>query len=419
MHHGLKKSAKVIFLLVFMGVFIAGSNNIVSTRSQLLRSYTRKYEFDFVEWTSNSLIAKIIDASLHLPDYFPQESKAKITSDYVAYSNKINELKNEIQQQYGNPANNESDKTNLTLNSELEKIENKFILIKPSVERILSEQIQEVLAQDNISKLRFTLPPLMFDISELPENLIISPRDKIEQEYSISLVSGLKIDEIDDLETIIDSKLDVSSLVVPIGGLGTYPTMIEASSSLPWVINTIIHEWTHNWLVFRPLGWNYGKSNELRTMNETTASIIGNEIEVMVLKDYYPIYYDTLVNSSNKTSPTSDQNNSMNVFDYHTEMRITRVEVDSLLAMGKIDEAEAYMNYRRNIFWQNGYQIRKLNQAFFAFYGAYADIPVGAAGDDPVGPAVRKLREQSGSISEFLFSISRMSSFSDLLQSLK
>ena len=402
-----------------MGVFIAGSNNIVSTRSQLLRSYTRKYEFDFVEWTSNSLIAKIIDASLHLPDYFPQESKDKITSDYVTYSNKINELKNEIQQKYGNPANNESDKTNLTLNSELDKIENKFILIKPSVERILSEQIQEVLAQNNISKLRFTLPPLMFDISELPENLIISPRDKIEQEYSISLVSGLKIDEIDDLETIIDSKLDVSSLVVPIGGLGTYPTMIEASSSLPWVINTIVHEWTHNWLVFRPLGWNYGKSNELRTMNETTASIIGNEIEVMVLKDYYPIYYDTLVNSSNKTSPTSDQNNSMNVFDYHTEMRITRVEVDSLLAMGKIDEAEAYMNYRRNIFWQNGYQIRKLNQAFFAFYGAYADIPVGAAGDDPVGPAVRKLREQSGSISEFLLSISRMSSFSDLLQSLK
>ena len=42
------------------------------------------------------------------------------------------------------------------------------------------------------------------------------------------------------------------------------------------------------------------------------------------------------------------------------------------------------MEARREIFWQNGYAIRKLNQAYFAFYGAYADIPGGPAGEDPV-----------------------------------
>ena len=72
------------------------------------------------------------------------------------------------------------------------------------------------------------------------------------------------------------------------------------------------------------------------------------------------------------------------------------------------------MEERRQIFWLNGYPIRKLNQAYFAFYGAYADLPGGAAGEDPVGPAVRALRQQSGSLTEFLRVIARMDSFEDL-----
>ncbi len=50
------------------------------------------------------------------------------------------------------------------------------------------------------------------------------------------------------------------------------------------------------------------------------------------------------------------------------------------------------MELRRQVFVDHGYIIRKLNQAYFAFYGAYADSPVSAAGEDPVGEAVRELR---------------------------
>jgi len=64
---------------------------------------------------------------------------------------------------------------------------------------------------------------------------------------------------------------------------------------------------------------------------------------------------------------------------------------------GEITKAENYMELRRQIFVEHGYLIRKLNQAYFAFYGAYAENPVSAAGEDPVGPAVRELRAQSSS----------------------
>ena len=95
-------------------------------------------------------------------------------------------------------------------------------------------------------------------------------------------------------------------------------------------------------------------------------------------------------------------------------MHETRVTTDEMLAAGKIEEAEAYMDARREIFWQNGYAIRKLNQAYFAFYGAYADVPGGPAGEDPVGPAVRALRTQSESLADFVNRISWMTSFEQL-----
>ncbi len=101
-------------------------------------------------------------------------------------------------------------------------------------------------------------------------------------------------------------------------------------------------------------------------------------------------------------------------FNFNAEMHTTRVHVDELLAQGKITEAETYMDERRLVFWDNGYAIRKLNQAYFAFYGAYADIPGGAAGEDPVGPAVRALRARSGSLSAFLKTIAQMTSFKQL-----
>ncbi|MDX1438102.1 MAG: hypothetical protein R3335_14925, partial [Anaerolineales bacterium] len=87
---------------------------------------------------------------------------------------------------------------------------------------------------------------------------------------------------------------------------------------------------------------------------------------------------------------------------------------DELLAEGKVEEAEAYMENRRLFFWDNGYRLRKLNQAYFAFHGSYADRPGGAAGPDPVGEAVRTFREQSGSLAEFVKRISWITSFEGL-----
>jgi hypothetical protein len=89
--------------------------------------------------------------------------------------------------------------------------------------------------------------------------------------------------------------------------------------------------------------------------------------------------------------------------------------VDALLAEGKVEEAEAYMEERRQVFWDEGYQIRKLNQAFFAFYGGYAAEPGGASGGDPIGPMLREIRAASPSLRAFLDTMGGVTSFEDLL----
>jgi hypothetical protein len=217
------------------------------------------------------------------------------------------------------------------------------------------------------------------------------------------------------LEDRIFADLDHAALVVPIGGVGTYPTMVSQTTNLVWLTETISHEWVHNFLALRPLGINYYTSDVLRTINETTASLAGKELGMLILAKYYPEFLPA-PSSSSQVQPSEPEQAS---FNYQVEMRNTRVEVDRLLTEGKVEEAETYMEARRGFFWENGYLIRKLNQAYFAFYGAYNDVAGGgAAGKDPVGPAVVAYREQFSCVGDFLKSIAWVKSFGELLERL-
>ncbi len=213
--------------------------------------------------------------------------------------------------------------------------------------------------------------------------------------------------------------MNVSVLVVNIGGVGIYPTMVLRTTDFSWTIETIAHEWIHNFLTLRPLGMLYAETPQLRTMNETSASLAGKEIALGVYAQYYPQFMPKPVIVQENTTEEPTKPAQPPAFDYRAEMHATRLKVDALLADGKIQQAEEYMEQRRIYFWDNGYHIRKINQAFFAFYGAYADVPGGAAGTDPVGPAVVSLREQSSSLAAFLNRISWMTSFEDLLNALQ
>lgn len=418
--------AKIILrLLIVIAVClpVLGRSTIAPANpSEHIRSFTRSIEFDYVSWIGDALWLKLSQTALGVNRYLSAQKQHEIVLEYLSLVQKLAQTEGQIAVVYGDPEVIDHDQATLDLRRNLQTYNTRMREIGAIAETILQSQIGNVAASEGLTLGGQPIPPVWFHSTPLPLALIISPRNSIQSDEDISLLPDLSLDQVVSLEDRVSKAENVSALVVPVGGIGVYPTMVMRTPDLDWLAETISHEWTHNYLTLRPLGVNYESSPEMRTMNETTASIAGKELGKEVIQRYYP----ELIPSPTPPSAPSGSAAAAEpakpaapVFDFQAEMHSTRVVVDQMLSQGKIDNAEAYMNERRNFFWDHGYLIRKLNQAYFAFYGAYADVPGGAAGEDPVGPAVRALRGKSGSLAAFLNKIAWMTSFSELKASIQ
>ena len=413
----------IISILIVL-IIIGGSDTPRFTGSaDRTRVYTREIEFDYPNWVWDASWTKIKQASIGTPYTFDRETNKEIVFDYLRTTLNLVTTEGRIEQIYADPNINDKENSTKLIRLQRDEFINRQKELAPFAESILQAQLSEALAQLGLTATGQPLPPVLYHNSPTPLALIVSERDKIEQTANISVLPTLTINDQINLEDTVAESLDVSTLVVRIGGVGVYPTMVMETTDLRWMLSTIAHEWIHNYLNLRPLGLNYSTTPELRTMNETTASIAGDEIGLLVLETYYPEFLASNLSGNlilfNEPFLPSGMFDDPPPFDFRAEMHETRVTTDELLAEGKIEEAETYMEQRRQFFWDNGYLLRKLNQAYFAFHGAYADVPGGAAGEDPVGPAVRALRAQSASLEEFVNTISWMTSFEQLQEAIQ
>lgn len=302
------------------------------------------------------------------------------------------------------------------LEAEINKLQTQRAALAGEVERIIARQIKETLAQEgifnpmaNYVRLKVSFPPVYFKLEEPPQLLVISPRDRIESIREITLQPNLSREEMESIEAKAD-KLGVSSLVVKLGGLGaTYPTFVADNTGLQLTIDTATEEWLHQYLVFTPLGFFYlldltgiSRNYEIATINETAASMTSKEIGAMVTERYYP--------------DDEDNKQEADSLDFNLEMREIRQAVDQYLAQGEIEQAEEFMEQKRQELAAMGYPIRKLNQAYFAFYGTYADSPTSIS---TIGVELKKLREQSASLKDFLDTVAAITSGEELAERVK
>ena len=404
---------RIIILLLLIPLLLVGSILHVSSEEDIIRETTRPFEFDYVTWTLDALGLKAGQLSTNTAQYLDPIKQRKVIYDYLTLVGQLNNVSGKITKIYSDPSIKDPLQAASADLAEQKSLEAEMSKLGPLAESVLQLQVSYVVSRLGLATAGQPLPPLLYHVTPLPLALILSPRNVIEEKYDVSLLPDVPLDQIVKIEDSVSSSVDLSALVVQVGGIGTYPTMVGSTTDLSWLLEVICHEWTHNYLTVRPLGLNYETSSELRTMNETTADISGKEISAAVIRMFYPALVPPPP-SPTPSNPTPSTTRTPGVFDFNTEMHITRVTVDQMLAAGQISQAEAYMEARREYFWDNGYQIRKLNQAYFAFYGAYADVPGGEQGLDPVGPAVTALRNESPSLKVFLNRISQMTDFYQL-----
>lgn len=411
---------KVILSLLFGTLLLTRSLVTPTDEIERIRAFTRMIEFDYVDWTLDAIMVKNFQESVNAPGYLSIEDQRKVVFEYLRLVSRVNRTTSEIEQVYADPEVEDPESAAQALIEQLLALRGMEESLKPIAESVLQYQVSTMVADLDLAFLGQPIPPVLYHVTRLPNALIVSPRGVIQQDANISLQPEMTTEEIAAMEAQVEKALDVSALIVPVGGVGTYPTMVMSSTDLSWLLEVISHEWTHNYLTLRPVGLLYESSGEMRTINETSANLSGKEISRAVMERYYPELLPAPaapVQASPEQPPVVEDPNQ---FNYNREMHKTRVQVDALLAEGKIEEAERYMEERRVFFWNNGYQIRRLNQAYFAFYGAYNDSPGGGAGgQDPVGPAVRELRRRSASLADFLLRLSWVTSFEQLQEQIK
>jgi len=283
---------------------------------------------------------------------------------------------------------------------EQERLENK-------VEAILEKRVSKVVEDEGLttslplfSQVRFVFPPLDFEFDQPPLVLVISPRERISFDRAILLRRGLTSEQVTALEDETAAS-GVSSLVMNISGIATYPSTVPEYASYADVLATVAHEWLHQYLFFHPLGSHYFDNTTLRTLNETVANIGGRQIAELVQQRFPLPQPDFAADGASEGARIY----------FKAEMHELRLEVDRLLSEGKIGEAEALMEERRKLLAESGFYIRKINQAYFAFNGLYGDTP---ASSSLIGPKMLALQRLSPSLGDFIRSVAEITSEKEL-----
>ena len=387
--------------------FLGGGCAHIQDFDNRLSSIVKPYSFSIMKWASRAIPEEANRGILGQDGKI--EDEIRIVTEYFSSVERIKALRSELEAI--NAGNGQGDAT--SLEAELNIWQLRRTVLEDTAERIIEKQIKQTLVQEGIFhpldeylRLKVSFPPINFKLEKPPQLLVISPRDRIEIMRQITLQPNINLEETEAIEAKVD-KLGVSSLVVKLGGLGaTYPSLVSNDASLRFTIDTATEEWVHQYLIFKPLGFLYlldltgvSRNYEIATMNETLASMVSKEIGSMIYQEYYSWYEE---GAYQEPDPESE---------FNREMREIRRAVDQYLAQGDMEQAEAFMEQKRQYLASMGYYIRKLNQAYFAFHGTYADSPTSIS---PIGLELKELRGRSVSLKDFLNTVAGMTNHQSL-----
>lgn len=396
------------FVLV---VLLIPSGRPPSTLGWRLATLTRQTSFDLWSWEVRTLSARI-DQSLRPPLAGAGPSAVR---RYARLSVEENQARARRDGLWAREDVTGAAPGLARAQGRLDALDARLARLRPEVEAVLSAEVDAELRRRGLapgldwtplSRFPFFLPDpvpgVYFQLGPLPDLLAVAPRDRIELIGSVLVQPNLAPAQIDALENGAD-RLGVSSVVVGIGGLAAYPSMVPDDGSVKDLVITVSHEWTHHYLALRPLGMAYFNSYQMREINETVADMVGHEVGRAVYQRYYASSEPKAIGLAAAPPPSRPAEP-----DFWTLMRRVRVRVEAYLARHDVAGADAYMARARRDLARRGYYVRRLNTAYLAFFGSYAQTA------NPFEPKLRALRARTGSLKRFLEVVSQVRSPADL-----
>ena len=350
-----------------------------------------RYRYSLVAWEAGNLLDKWthrLSTVLPWTQRTGPVGRAALDS-YLDLSREIGRLSYEIDKAAAFPEHEHDHQLLSALHGELSGARAARMEVRNEAEELIEATVSATLSELGLGSYGpIDYPPVDIRLDDPPGVVVTSPRHVISRGEEALVVPGLSVIEREGIEEALLAGSDLSALVSDIGGVATYPAIVRSSFPLRHILQTAAHEWMHHYLVahFTPLGLRTLQSNEMLTINETLSDLFGREVGDLAY---------TRLGGVIDPPPDPDQPGAgpdEGRFDFGREMRETRLRVDSLLSEGKVEEAEMYMEERRLVFVEHGYHLRKINQAYFAFAGTYAEQPESTS---PVGEGMRRLRSSA------------------------
>jgi hypothetical protein len=411
----LRAAFRFVTVVLISLVLLTGRDVLhLSSTEELAKAHL----YSLVQWEVENFLDKwLYRAKLLLPgNSLDEQAKVDLVLEYFQLGEQESRLNRAIQEARNSSDGNETKSLDI-LEEDLRQMERARGQMRDRVEEVVEGEIDSIIAGEGLatggplSSLGIHFPPVDFRLEPSPRVLVVSPRDRIEMVEGILIEPGITLEEMTALEELALLQEDLSALVQNTGGVATYPAVISPDFSLRGLLITATHEWLHHYLFFHSLGRAYGNDPDMTSLNETLANIFGQEIGNRAFQKFEESMVVTDPPPSSESPPNAEDD-----FDFTLEMRETRIRAEELLRDGKIEEAEEYMEQRRLFLADNGHFIRKLNQAYFAFQGTYADSP---ASISPIFEQLTSLRASSPSLGDFVRQVASISSYAEFLELLE
>ena len=353
------------------------------------------YLFNITMWELDNALSKWVFMAKSALQGDAEAAREKDAREYIAINKEMAHVRGRLRYAAAQDLHEETAKMQALLNDTEEEAD----ALAGGAEETIESHISAVLVEEGLGMFGEVLfPPVDVRLTQPPKLLIVSPRERIDRKHDVLLRPDMNLSEREAVEYRILRNDNLSALVEDIGGLATYPASVANGHPMRWTVQASAHEWLHHYFFFKPLGRHMFDNDDMFQLNETIANIVGKEIGDRA----YEAMERNLLMEQSSQSGVRPNGTEPPPFDFATEMRETRLKVDEMLAEGQIEEAEAYMEERRRLFVDNGYPIRKLNQAYFAFYGTYADLPAAVS---PIGDQVKRFRELVPDLGEFITTV--------------
>src|SRR5712692_8663665 len=220
---------------IMVGLLLTGAGYVPGDTGQQAERYLRSFEFDFVSWTLGAIGTKAWQNSVDEQSYMSAAARSGVVRTYFKLRAQLENVQGQIARVYADPAVSDPAATSAGLRTQQNILRARMLSVQSLAEAVLQEQMSVILAEQGLTTAGQPVPPVEFHLTDLPYAFIISPREVIRQDANLDVSGDLSLDQQVALEDKVSKSLNVSALVVPLGGIGTYPTMVGQSSDLPWI----------------------------------------------------------------------------------------------------------------------------------------------------------------------------------------